>query len=98
MESPPQGGSPTGETVEQILACKAAARRAGTCWTSSATEIQRSRLAAGNLQPHNLPLPEFALLAHKSRQQIYKDITARRLLALNVGRRGQSSPIGSLIQ
>src|SRR3546814_7569787 len=37
-------------------------------------------------QPHNLPPAEFAKLADKSRQQIYKDILARRLLALNVGR------------
>ena len=43
-------------------------------------------------QPHNLPIPEFAKLADKSRQQIYKDILARRLLALNVGPRGQKLP------
>ena len=33
-------------------------------------------------QPHNLPPAEFAKLADKSRQQIYKDIDAGRLLAL----------------
>ena len=43
-------------------------------------------------QPHNLPPTEFAKLADKSRQQIYKDILARRLLALNVGPRGQKPP------
>ncbi|MBZ0146838.1 MAG: hypothetical protein K8F62_04740 [Pseudorhodoplanes sp.] len=43
-------------------------------------------------QPHNLPPAEFAKLADKSRQQIYKDILARRLLALNVGPRGQKLP------
>jgi hypothetical protein len=45
-------------------------------------------------QPQNLPLPEFARLAHKSRQQIYKDLAAkpRRLLALSVGPRKQRLP------
>ena len=43
-------------------------------------------------RPHNLPLPEFARLANKVRQQIYKDIDARRLLALNVGPRGRKLP------
>ena len=43
-------------------------------------------------QPQNLPLADFVRLAHKSRQQIYKDIAARRLLALDVGRRGQRIP------
>lgn len=43
-------------------------------------------------RPQNLPLAEFVRLAHKSRQQIYKDIAARRLLALDVGRRGQRIP------
>ena len=43
-------------------------------------------------QPQNLPLAEFAKLAHKSRQQIYKDIVAKRLLALSVGVRGQRLP------
>ena len=46
-------------------------------------------------QPHNLPIPEYAKLADKSRQQIYKDILARRLLALNVGRAARSCPTGS---
>ncbi len=46
-------------------------------------------------QPHNLPPAEYAKLADKSRQQIYKDILARRLLALNVGPRGQNCPTGS---
>lgn len=40
-------------------------------------------------QPHNLPLPAFARLAHEVPQQIYKDTGARRLLALDVGPRGQ---------
>ena len=43
-------------------------------------------------RPHNLPLPEFSRLANKVRQQIYKDIDAGRLLALNVGPRGRKLP------
>lgn len=82
------------ETVEQALARKAAALRAGTRWVPGETDIQRGRavLLEAFDRPHNLPLPEFAKLADKSRQQIYKDILARRLLALNVGPRGQKLP------
>ncbi|MGQ0697478.1 MAG: integrase [Panacagrimonas sp.] len=82
------------ETVEQTLARKAAALRADTRWAPRQTDIQRGRatLLEAFDQPHNLPLPEFAGLANKSRQQIYKDIEARRLLALNVGPRGQKLP------
>lgn len=43
-------------------------------------------------RPHNLPLTEFARLARKSRQQVYKDIHAGRLLALHVGTRGRRLP------
>ncbi len=82
------------ETVEQALARKAAMLRASDRWAPGATDIQRGRAALLEAfeQPHNLALPEFAQLAHKSRQQIYKDIEARRLLALNVGPRGQKLP------
>jgi len=82
------------ETVDQTLARKAAALRADTRWAPRETEIQRGRVAMLEAfeQPHNLPLLDFARLANKSRQQIYKDIEARRLLALNVGRRGQRLP------
>lgn len=82
------------ETVEQSLARKAAALRADTRWAPGKTDIQRGRtllLEAFN-QPQNLPIPKFAELANKSRQQIYKDIVARRLLALSVGPRGQKLP------
>lgn len=78
------------------LADQARALRADTHWHPSATDIQRGRVALLRAfeRPGNLPLPEFAKLAHKSRQQIYKDLAAhpRRLLALNVGRRGQRLP------
>ena len=82
------------ETTERSMARGAAALRAAGRWTPGETEIQRGRerlLAAFN-EPHNLPLADFARLANKSRQQIYKDVEARRLLALNVGPRGQKLP------
>ncbi|MCC7040331.1 MAG: integrase [Burkholderiales bacterium] len=83
-----------GETLQQALARKATALRAETRWAPNETDIQRGRavLLETFNQPHNLPIPEFAKLANKSRQQIYKDILARRLLALNVGPRGQKLP------
>jgi hypothetical protein len=82
------------ETVEQALTRKAAALRAGARWVPGETDIQRGRAALLKAfdQPHNLPLSEFATLANKSRQQIYKDIDSRRLLALSVGPRGQKLP------
>lgn len=95
VELPPSMEIPIGvETVGQTLARKAAALRAGTRWAPRETEIQRGRAAMLEAfeQPHNLPLPDFVRLANKSRQQIYKDIVARRLLALNVGPRGQRLP------
>ena len=80
--------------VEEALAHRAAALHAPVRWTPSETDIQRGRalLLEAFANPHNLPLPEFARLAGKSRQQIYKDIAAHRLLALSVGRRGQKLP------
>lgn len=91
---PPSLEMPLVETTEQTLARKAAALRASTRWVPGETDIQRGRAAMLEAfdQSHNLPLPEFARLANKSRQQIYKDIDARRLLALNVGPRGQKLP------
>jgi hypothetical protein len=82
------------EMVEQSLARKAAALRADTRWVPGESDIQRGRalLLEAFDRPDNLPLAEFARLADKSRQQIYKDIDARRLIALNVGRRGQKLP------
>jgi hypothetical protein len=63
-------------------------------WQPSAQDLLRGRAAV--LQefdrPENLPLREFAQLARKSRQQIYKDINAHRLLALSIGRHGQRIP------
>jgi hypothetical protein len=86
--------APAAAAVEQSLARKAAALRAAVRWTPRETDNQRGRAAMLEAfeQPHNLALREFARLAHKVRQQIYKDIDARRLLALNVGPRGQKLP------
>lgn len=82
------------EMVGQTLVRKAAALRSDTRWSPNETDVQRGRavlLEAFN-QPHNLSIPNYAKLADRSRQQIYKDILARRLLALNVGPRGQKLP------
>ena len=83
-----------GVTVEHALKRKTAALRAETRWAPTETDVQRGRavLLETFNQPHNLPPAEYAKLADKSRQQIYKDILARRLLALNVGPRGQKLP------
>jgi hypothetical protein len=82
------------EPLDAALLHKASALRAVARWEPSESDIQQGRAALLRefSQAHNLPLTEFARLAHKSRQQIYKDIAARRLLALDVGRRGQRLP------
>jgi hypothetical protein len=83
----------------EAMARKAKALRAGSRWSPGPTDIQRGRelQLATFAQPHLLPLAEFARLAHKSRQQIYKDIDARRLLALDIGRRGRKLPDWQLV-
>ena len=82
--------------VAESLIRKAQSLRSETRWAPSSTELQRGRSAMLKVfdQPQNLPLPAFARLAHKSRQQIYKDLAASppRLLALSVGPRGQKLP------
>lgn len=80
--------------LERSMRLQAAKLRADKPWIPQETDIQRGRtvLLETYDQKHNLPLPVFVGLAGKSRQQIYKDIEARRLLALNVGRRGQKLP------
>lgn len=83
-------------SLTNTITDKAKALRADTRWSPSDTDIQRGRRAMLQVfqQPKNLPLPAFAKLASKSRQQIYKDLAAtpKRLLALNIGRRGQRLP------
>lgn len=80
--------------LAQVLAGKAAALQSDTRWTPGATEVQRGRAIMMDAfhRSSNIPLQDFAALAGKSRQQIYKDIDARLLLALNVGSRGQRLP------
>lgn len=86
--------TPTSGALERMMQLHAATLRANQPWVPQETDIQRGRalLLEAYDQKHNLPLPDFVRLAGKSRQQIYKDIEARRLLALNVGRRGQRLP------
>lgn len=73
---------------------KASALQAEDSWRPSVTELQRGRLHMLKEfnAPQNLPLARFAALANKSRQQIYKDVAAKRLLSLSVGKRGQRIP------
>jgi hypothetical protein len=87
-----QNAAPT--PISEAMRRKAAALKATQPWGPSSTELQRGRAAMLKefTQPRNLPLAEFAKLANKSRQQIYKDIAAKRLLALSVGARGQRLP------
>lgn len=68
--------------------------RAEARWKPSATDLQQGRalMLKTFRQPHNLPVTDFAQLAGKSRQQIYKDVEKRRLLALSIGARGQRIP------
>jgi hypothetical protein len=68
--------------------------RAESRWTPGSTELQQGRalMLKEFRLPHNLSVVEFAALAGKSRQQIYKDVEMRRLLALSVGARGQRIP------
>jgi integrase len=58
------------------------------------SEIQRERAEMLEIYeaPTNLPLPSFARLAGKSRDQLNRDIKARRLLSLSLGNRGQRIP------
>ena len=94
VELPANTATAPRTATEAALAQKAAALRAGSRWTPAQTDIQRGRAAMLEAyeRAHNLPLPQFARLANKVRQQIYKDIDSGRLLALNVGPRGRRLP------
>lgn len=85
---------PAATLVAQVLCQKADALKASTPWEPSASALQRGRVALLREfgRPQNLSVAEFARLAHKSRQQVYRDIAAKRLLALNLGKRGQRLP------
>lgn len=56
--------------------------------------IQRSRQAKLDAYeaPHNLPIPAFAKLAGKSRDQINREIASGQLLAVSFGNRGRRVP------
>lgn len=58
------------------------------------TPIQRSRQAKLDAYeaPHNLPIPAFAKLAGKSRDQINREIASGQLLAVSFGNRGKRVP------
>lgn len=53
---------------------------------------ERAEMLAIYEAPTNLPLPAFARLAGKSRDQLNRDIKAGRLLSLSLGNRGQRIP------
>ncbi|WP_055128003.1 tyrosine-type recombinase/integrase [Pseudomonas mediterranea] len=58
----------------------------------SAIQRERAEMLAIYEAAGNLPLLVFAKLAGKSRDQINRDIKARRLLSLSLGNRGQRIP------
>lgn len=69
----------------------AAPTRTEKAQNSHMSEIQseRAEMLATFEASSNLPLLVFARLAGKSRDQINRDIKARRLLSLSLGNRGQ---------
>ncbi|MEN4949051.1 tyrosine-type recombinase/integrase [Pseudomonas proteolytica] len=68
--------------------------RTGKPHKSHVSDIQRERaeMLATFEASSNLPLLLFARLAGKSRDQVNRDIKARRLLSLSLGNRGQRIP------
>lgn len=80
--------------IERQIKEKADALTAKTRWQPSAADLQqgRAQMLEEFNTPNNLPLAQFAKLANKSRQQLYKDVAAKRLLALSVGKRGLRIP------
>lgn len=100
VKTPPANpANPTGEAallpdILQQLTSQAQALRAPDSWHASASELQRGRMQMLKEfnSPSNLPLAQYAHLANKSRQQLYKDVTAKRLLALSIGNRGLRIP------
>lgn len=80
----------------QIAELKSQAQRLemGAPWVANATEMQRGREVL-NMDfdvGSNLPVPAFSRLAQKSKAQIYEDISKRRLLALDINKRGKRLP------
>ena len=58
----------------------------------SAIQQQRQAMLDDFEAPHNLSVQAFARLVGKSRDQINRDIKARRLLAISLGNRGHRIP------
>ena len=82
------------EREESTLKERAQRLEMNASWVADATAIQRGRAVLNKdfNAASNLPVARFAQLAEKSRQQIYDDIDNRRLLALDVNRRGKRLP------
>lgn len=80
--------------AREVAKAVAPSFRAESPWEPTSNQLQRGRvlLLKEFRKPHNLTIAQFATLAGKSRQQIYKDISSRRLLAISVGARGQRIP------
>ncbi|APO83369.1 integrase arm-type DNA-binding domain-containing protein [Pseudomonas sp. GD03817] len=95
--APVRSGMNPGMNSMPAEGCKPLADRVGASEASAVrlvSDIQRTR--AEMLETYeaatNLPLLTFARLAGKSRDQINRDIKARRLLSLSLGNRGQRIP------
>ncbi|MGV8400866.1 tyrosine-type recombinase/integrase [Pseudomonas aeruginosa] len=58
----------------------------------SALQRQRAAMVEDYEAQHNLPVITFAKLAGKSRDQVNRDIKAKRLLSISLGNRGQRIP------
>jgi integrase len=63
------------------------------------SDIQREReeMLAIYESPNNLPVPSFAKLAGKSKDQINRELKAGKLLAITLGNRGQRVPDWQLV-
>lgn len=95
--APVRSGMKPGMNSVAIEGSTAVADRIGA-WEASGvrrvSDIQRERAEMLEIYeaPTNLPLPTFARLAGKSRDQLNRDIKARRRLSLSLGNRGQRIP------
>lgn len=80
--------------AESDRAAQGRSFRAKNQWEPSANQLQRGRalMLKEFRKPHNLTVTQFAEFAGKSRQQIYKELKSKRLLALSIGARGQRIP------
>jgi hypothetical protein len=63
----------------------------------SAIQRERQEMLALYEAPGNLPVPLFAKLAGKSKDQINRELKAGKLLSLSIGNRGQRVPDWQLL-